>query len=222
GDPKIRAGKDTTSGSNDGACPRPLKWCMAMFSAAAAIARYKGELEDQLEGNPELQEALQNPELLKSLIRKPGSKLAGAGFRLGTAALLKNYAWPTVIASFGILDGGLALLYLNFHFIARHIANKKGFTPFGSEWSTWRTVLGWPSFALKYAEIIALVFLDMLVLLIVLGIATLIGMVAYALAHPCAFVGKIGYEAAVTIAALGGPAAATGVLGCTVVNAVAG
>ncbi|MDO8599223.1 MAG: hypothetical protein Q7S02_03875, partial [bacterium] len=189
---------------------------MAMLSAAAAIARYKGELEDRLEGNPELQEALRNPEFLKSLTQKPGSKLAGAALRLATGQALKM-SWQYLIPTYGA-----TLLYLNLHFFAQHFAHQKGFTPFGSEWKTWRTVIGWPSFGLKYAEMIALFFLDMLALIIVLAIATLLSMVAYALTHPCEFVGKIGYEAAVTIAALGGPAAATGVLGCTVVNAVAG
>lgn len=189
---------------------------MTVLSAAAAIARYKGELEDQIEDNPELQEALRNPEFLRELVHRPGSKLAGAASRLVTGRALQM-AWYGLIPSWG-----LTLLYINFHYLARHFAYWKGFTPLGSEWRVWRMVLGWPGFALKYAEVIALFFLDMLAILIVLAIATLLSMVAYALTHPCEFVGKIGYATAVTIAALGGPAAQAGVVGCTVVNAVSG
>lgn len=79
-------------------------------------------------------------------------------------------------------------------------------------------ILGWPSFGLKYAELIALFFLDALVLLIILAAATLLAMVAYAILHPCEFISKIGYITAITIAALGGPMATAGVTACIVVS----
>lgn len=187
---------------------------MGLLSAAAKIARYKKGLEDTLDDDPELQEALRDPELLREFARQPGSKLVGAGSRLVTGRALQM-AWYGLIPSYG-----LTLFYLNFHFFVHHFAHRKGFTPLGSEWKIWRMVLGWPSFGLKYAELIALFFLDALAIMIILAIATVLAMVAYAIAHPCDFVGKIGYTTATTFAALGGPLAQMGVAACTAVNVV--
>lgn len=190
---------------------------MGLLSAAAKIARYKEGVEDALDDDPELQEALRDPALLREFIRQPGSKLVGVGSRLLTGRALQM-AWYGLIPSYG-----LTLLYLNFHYLANHFAHRKGFTPLGSEWKIWRMVLGMPSFGLKYAEFLALFFLDVLAIMIILAIATVLAMVAYAIAHPCEFIGKIGYTYALVFAALSGPsgAAVTAVVGaCIAVNIV--
>ena len=87
-----------------------------------------------------------------------------------TAVALRS-AWQYLIPSWGI-----TILYLNFHFLARYFAGSTKFSEFGAEWNPRRALTGRPSIALKYAEMIALVFLDALVLLILLGIATLLGL----------------------------------------------
>jgi|GEM_PF-5669667 len=183
---------------------------------AAANALMDHALEGLGLDDSEFHEALSNPDLLRELGRNPGSKLAGAASRLVTGRALQM-AWAGLLPSYG-----LTLLYINFHYFARHFAYRKGFTPLGSEWKVWRMVLGWPGFGLKYAEVIVLFFLDMLALLVVLAAATLIGMVAYAITSPCEFVGKVGYATAVIIAALGGAAAQAGVAACVVINAASG
>lgn len=194
---------------------------MAAIAAAAKLGRFMGELDDdELEGvGSQLGDALRDPDVLRELVRQPGSKLVGAGSRLLTGRALQM-AWYGLIPSYG-----LTLLYLNFHYFANHFAHRKGFTPLGSEWKIWRMVLGWPSFGLKYAEFLALFFLDVLAIMILLAIATLLGMIAYAVTHPCEFIGKIGYTNALVFAALSGAsggAVAAVVGGCAVVNAVAG
>ena len=190
------------------------------MAAIAAIAKANQLLdafnEADFEGKPELQKFLNDPAVLKGLVQQPHSRIVGVGSRLLTARALQM-AWASLLPSWG-----LTLLYINFHYAMRHFAHMKGFTPLGSEWTTWRTVLGWPGFGLKYAEIIAMLFLDAVIVLIILAAITLLSMVAYALTHPCEFVGKVGYVAAVTIAALGGPAAVAVVHGCVVVSAVSG
>lgn len=189
---------------------------MAAIATVAKLGRLMGELDDdELEGvGSQLGEALRDPAVLRELVRQPGSKLVGAGSRLLTGRALQM-AWYGLIPSYG-----LTLLYLNFHYFANHFAHRKGFTPLGSEWKIWRMVLGWPSFGLKYAEFLALFFLDVLAIMIILAIATVLAMVAYAITHPCEFIGKIGYTNALVFAALTGPSAAAVVGVCAVVNVV--
>lgn len=152
---------------------------MATIGALAKFAKMAGEeMEDLDLDNPEFQAALSNPDLLRELVRNPGSKLVGVASRLFTGQVLKS-AWQYLLPSYG-----LTLLYINFHFLARHFAHRKGFAPFGSEWKIWRTVLGWPGFALKYVEFIALLFLDALVALIILTAIVLISIIGWALANP--------------------------------------
>lgn len=162
---------------------------MAAIGALAQLAELKGLAEDEFEDlDPELQDALSNPDTLRELIRDPRSKLVGVASRLATAQVLKQ-AWRFLLPTYGA-----TLLYINFHFVARHLAHRKGFTPFGSEWTIWRTVLGWSSFALKYVEFIILLFLDALVALVILIAIALIGIIGWALTHPGEVVAVLGQE----------------------------
>lgn len=135
-------------------------------------------------------------------------------------AVALRISWQTLIASFG-----LTLFYVNFHFLARYLGGSRKFCEFGSEWSPRSIATGKPSFGLKYAEFLALFFLDALAIMAILAIAALLGMVVYAITHPCEFIGKIGYTYALVFAALSGPsgaAVAAVVGGCAAVNAVSG
>lgn len=162
---------------------------MAAVGALAQLAKLKNLAEDEFEDlDPELKAALSNPDVLRELIRDPKSKLVGIASRILTGLALRA-AWYFLLPSWG-----LTLIYLNFHFYARHFAHRKGFTPFGSEWSPWRTVLGWPGFALKYVETIMLVFFDALVLLIILIAIVLIGIIGWALTHPLEVAAVLGSE----------------------------
>lgn len=144
-----------------------------------------------------------------------GAAAAAAAAASKVTAVVLRAAWQFLIASYG-----LTLLYVNYHFLARYLGGSRKFCEFGAEWSPRTIMTGKPSFGLKYAEFLALFFLDALAIMIILAIATVLGMVAYAIAHPCEFVGKIGYTTATTFAALGGPLAQMGVAACTAVNVV--
>lgn len=154
-----------------------------------------------------------------------GATTAEAAMNLATAkvtASVLRTAWTVGTPAFFVLDFGLSLLYLNIHFIARYLGGSRKFCEFGAEWSPRTIMTGKPSFGLKYAEFLALFFLDALAIMIILAIATLLGMVAYAITHPCEFIGKIGYTNALVFAALSGPSAAAVVGVCATVNVVAG
>ena len=96
-------------------------------------------------------------------------------------------AWTTIIPTFG-----LSLLYVNFHFVARYFAHAQSFAPFGSEWSSGVRTSAPPSTALEYAEISALIVLDILVLMIGFILAMTIGLVAYAIVDQCGFFTTVG------------------------------
>ncbi|MDO8621651.1 MAG: hypothetical protein Q7R80_00265 [bacterium] len=162
---------------------------MAAVGALAKFAKMAGEeLEDLDLDNPEFQAALSNPDMLRELVRDPKSKLVGVASRLLTGQALKA-SWRYLLPTYG-----LTLIYLNFHFCARHFAHRKGFTPFGSEWKIWRTVLGWPGFALKYVEVIVLIFLDVLVALIILIALALLAIIGWAATHPLEAIAVIGKD----------------------------
>ncbi len=91
-------------------------------------------------------------------------------FQRGTAELLKQ-SWLNVISSYG-----LTLLYINFHFIAKYIGSLKLFCDFGEEWTAKMDKLSQApgggqavkvaKTGLKFAEIIAILFIDCLLILI--------------------------------------------------------
>jgi len=110
-----------------------------------------------------------------------------------TASALRS-AWTVGTPAFFVLDFGLSLLYLNIHFIARYLGHSRKFCEFGSEWDPRSIATGKPNFGLKYAEIAAVVILDLLVLLIVLGVLTLLGIIGYAIANPIEAAGVFGAE----------------------------
>lgn len=142
---------------------------------------------------------------------------AGTAAASKVTAVALRAAWQFLIASFG-----LTLLYVNFHFLARYLGGSRKFCEFGAEWSPRTIMTGKPSFGLKYAEFLALFFLDALAIMIILAIAALLGMVVYAITHPCEFIGMIGYGYALVFASLTGPSAAAVVGVCAAVNAVSG
>jgi hypothetical protein len=168
---------------------------MAAVAQALRIFKKVGDEIDPDELREQLGDAINDPDVQAQL--RPGM-IKGVASRLLTGAALRA-SWQFLIPSWG-----LTLIYLNFHFLARHFANRKGFTPLGSEWKMWRMWLGYPSFGLKYGEVIALVFLDALVIMILLAIATLLAMLAYAITHPCVVAEMIGYGLMAAIAGLGG------------------
>jgi hypothetical protein len=93
-------------------------------------------------------------------------------FQQGTAELLKQ-SWLNVISSYG-----LTLLYINFHFVAKYIGSIRLFCDFGEEWTSKMNKLSQApgggkavqvaKAGLKYAEIIAILFIDFLLILIFL------------------------------------------------------
>lgn len=154
-----------------------------------------------------------------------GAASAGAAMNLAAAkvtATVLRTAWTVGTPAFFVFDFGLSLLYLNIHFIARYLGGSRKFCEFGAEWSPKSMITGKPSFGLKYAEFLALFFLDTLAIMVILAIATVLAMVAYAITHPCEFIGKIGYAYALVFASLTGPSAAAVVGVCAAVNAVSG
>lgn len=198
---------------------------MAVAQAIRAFRRIK-QVTDEIDPDElrkQLGEALDNPDVREQLQMKPHSMIAGAGSRLITGAILRH-VWPLLI-SFVYLDfitGGVALGYLNFHFFARHFGHRKGFAPLGSEWKLWRTLLGWPGFALKYVEIGGLIFIDLLVFAIILLVASLAFLVLWAIVNPMEFCSNVDPAvAAITGAALGPAGLAVG-LSCAAVGVVAG
>lgn len=130
-----------------------------------------------------------------------------------TAVALRA-SWQFLIPSYG-----LTLIYLNFHFLARYLGSSRKFCEFGSEWNPRTIVTGKANFGLKYAEMLALIFLDALVILVLLAIATLLAMFVYLITHPCDFIGLVGYDLAFMIGGFGGFIFKAG---CAVLTSVTG
>lgn len=154
------------------------------LTAAIAAKLIEGVGSDDLD--PELREQLSDPDFLKDLAAHPGSKTAGIGGRLATAYVLR-IAWFSTIDIFitgGLVCGLLGLAYLNVHLFAHAMGHAKMFTPFGSEWKMWRTVIGWPNFLMKYCEIILLILLDAIEFIIILLIGAVAYMLIWAATHP--------------------------------------
>ena len=95
-------------------------------------------------------------------IGKEVTKQAGKQF---TAQILKT-AWLNIIDTFG-----LTLLYINFHFILKYIVGVNAFCEFGQEWAppipsqAGKTAGQAATGAVKWAEIILLFVLDILLML---------------------------------------------------------
>lgn len=157
----------------------------AAIAQALRIFRKVGDEIDPDELREQLGAALDDPNVRAQLEAKPHSMIVGAASRVATGVALRQ-AW---MAAWSVLllvspAGYVGLAYLNLHFWARHLANRKGFTPLGSEWKLWRMLLGWASFALKYVEIAGVVILDLLFLIEILAILALLAIIGWALANP--------------------------------------
>lgn len=161
---------------------------MPMASAIAQGLRAFKKIGDDIDPD-ELREqlgaALDDPDVQAQLEAKPHSMIAGAVSRIATGVALRQ-AWRAAWSVLLLVSpaGYVGLAYLNLHFWARHLANRRGFTPLGSEWKLWRMLLGWASFALKYVEIAGVVILDLLFLIEILTILVLITIIGWALANP--------------------------------------
>lgn len=107
-------------------------------------------------------------------IEEGAKDIAEKGANMLTAQALKA-AWLNLIDSLG-----LTLIYINFHFIGKYFANSSYFCDFGEEWvlkmpgSDQVPGIGTAKTGLKYAEIIGLFLLDVLVCIIVLAAITII------------------------------------------------
>lgn len=117
----------------------------------------------------------------------PGAAATAAASKV--TAIVLRAAWQFLIASFG-----LTLLYVNFHFLARYLGGSRKFCEFGSEWNPQSIATGKVNFGLKYVEIGGLVFLNFLVLIIILGALTLLGIIGTILANPIEAIGVFGGE----------------------------
>ncbi|MBI4142666.1 hypothetical protein HY480_02210 [Candidatus Uhrbacteria bacterium] len=159
-----------------------------------AIAAVTDELMERLGAgdlDPDLRAQLDDPEFLKNLAAHPGSQIAGMGSRIATARALQM-AWAAVLTGGAVIGGILGLLYLNFHFVVVHFAHVRGFAPFGSEFRMWRTILGWPSFGLQFAEIIGLIVIDAFVALALLTAIVIVYIIVLGMTNYCAMAQQFG------------------------------
>lgn len=143
-----------------------------------------------------------------ALSNSPTAAPVADGGALLTAQLLRS-AWALLIPSFG-----LTLLYLNLHFLVRYVAGVTTFVPFGAEWRAGSLSTAAASSALEYGELIALILLDVLAGIAALTIGLLIGLIAWAVAEPCAFLDAVGP----TFAAFFGPGGLAVWVGCKIVG----
>ncbi len=178
-----------------------------------AIASVTDELMERLGAgdlDPDLRAQLDDPEFLKGIAAHAGSRIAGMGSRIATARALQM-AWAAVLTGGAVIGGILGLLYLNFHFVVVYFAHARGFAPFGSEFRMWRTVIGWPSFGLQYAEIIGLIVIDALVAVALLTALTIVHIIVLGMTNACAMSQQFG---TVVAAAFSMFSAGGNLLGC--------
>jgi hypothetical protein len=113
-------------------------------------------------------------------IQELRSQAVSMGGKILTGKIL-NYCWLDV-GDFFASTLGLSLIYINFHFICKYIAYWDAFCEFGEEWTLKGSTGGvaeqltgqdenpvekTTSSALKYAEIIGMFLMDVLVLIII-------------------------------------------------------
>ena len=124
----------------------------------------------------------------------PTSPAMGAAGSLLSAHILR-ISWTSLIPSFG-----LTILYINLHFIGKYLAHSRWFAPFGSEWSMSKMAPGKSNLALEYGEIIAMIFLDVILILATLTLLVFIRFIVLAMTNYCAMAQQFGLTIATVFA----------------------
>jgi len=139
---------------------------MAVLNNQPLTAEQEKEETRELRRQQSLERAIQKKETEAKSKKEGLAETAEAGLKKGvsmfTAQALKQ-AWLNLIDSFG-----LTLLYINFHFIAKYIVGSDKFIGFGEEWlpkAAGGKIVGG---AIKWFEIIALFFLDIIFFILIL------------------------------------------------------
>ncbi|MDO8425202.1 MAG: hypothetical protein Q7T01_01675 [bacterium] len=135
----------------------------------------------------------------------PGAGALAAGVdAIGTklTGQLLKWSWQYLIPSFG-----LTLFYINLHFIARYLASSRMFSNFGQLLATGKSKSassGGPAGdigkAAEYAEIMAMLVINLIVVAIIVLILVIISIMAYAITDPMGFVSAVGLGAGCTLA----------------------
>ena len=169
--------------------------------AAAELSREKrgGASEDENVGEEQsyrqrIQAARQALNLKEQAKKKIEEKVAAPG-KLATSNILR-WAWSILIPSFG-----LSLIYINIHVFLRMVVGEKLFCKLGEEWIPKRiSAIGGEAGkmagkSIGIVEAMGLVFLDLIVFFIILGVLGLLTMIMGWIKNPLEAIANLGWGA---------------------------